>query len=465
MLAALAAAAGSATWIAAAPPYSSADEAAHVDYAYQLWHGSLPDFDEGLRLQLDAGARPPVQWTAQHPPLTYAVLAPVVGPLVDEGRPVAAALAGRAVMAAFAVLATVASGWAARQLRGRRDAVAAAVPLVVAGNVWVLRLGAAVYNDILLVLLVTLLLGLTARWVRGPDPRGWLLGAWLVLPAACALTRLSGVPLAGLCVAVAGVAVALRSPRSLRSWLRAVGAPVAVAVLSSAWFYMRNLEQTGSLTGGRPEWAAEHLGRETATVGEVLASGSFWMLSFRQFGNAPGLANVANLVLFAAPAIVGTLAGVVALRRSRRGDGWRCVWLLGGLLVVAVLGVVLQQVIYQTTGGGANGRYLSVLVLPFALAVATGLAGRRRTAWLLVPWAVVSSADLALDLRAVANRYVDSGLAGLPPAWGWAAWAAHAVALVMCAVVLARAAARARTAEVPQPDPWVPRVAADPVTG
>lgn len=62
-------------WAYSQPLFGTADEAAHFDYAYQVWTGRLPVFERGLVIRPPFGFLPPVQWTAQHPPLYYLVLA------------------------------------------------------------------------------------------------------------------------------------------------------------------------------------------------------------------------------------------------------------------------------------------------------------------------------------------------------------------------------------------------------
>lgn len=52
----------------AVPLFGSADEVGHFDYAYQVWHGRLPDFYEGVVVDQIKGQTIPVQWVSQHPP-------------------------------------------------------------------------------------------------------------------------------------------------------------------------------------------------------------------------------------------------------------------------------------------------------------------------------------------------------------------------------------------------------------
>ncbi len=443
VLVALAAVAGAVAFAAASPSYSSNDEAAHVDYAYQLWHGHLPVFEDGLVLRPGVGTSPPAQWVAQHPPLFYLLIAPVVGPLVDAGHPVAAALGARAVTVLLAALAAVAAVWAARMLAGgrvllvgRRALLAAVAPVVLVGNIWFLRLGGAVYNDILLVLVVTLMLGLTAQVVRGRATR--LTPLWLALTfAAGGLTRLGAIPLALLCLAVIAVAQLARCAGDRRRWALDVVLPGVAIVVASGWFYLRNLRVTGTFTGTQHAWAEAHLDRVDRTFGEVLRYRFFWEQSIRQFGYSDEIGRAVNALLFGLPLVVtAVLACVTVVRWRRPGPFLRQVQahaadvLIAVLVVAAVLGVTVQQMLFVTTGGGSNGRYFAAVVLSFALLVAVALTRwPRATPWLLGVWLVLHVVDLLLDLRGILAVRWPEPSAHASPGVVWVAFVVHAAAL------------------------------------
>lgn len=439
----VAAVAGTIALIGAVPPYAIGDETAHLDYAYQLWHGRLPEFMAGLALDPGQGVVPPVQWVSQHPPLTYLLLAPVVGPLVDAGHPLQAAFAGRAVMAVLAVALVPASAWAARWLTDRWGRVALLVPVLVAANTWVLRLGAAVYNDVLLMLVVTLLFGMTARWIRVGRGSAWTVAAWCLLVVAAAATRLSGVPLAMLCAGVVAVSLLIRRSRSPRDWLGGVVLPPVAALAATGWFYLRNQQLTGSIAGGHPDWAAENLGRVSTPLQAVAVDHGFWVFSFRLFAQAPApWGDRLNLVLFLLPAAVGLVAGVwIALRRRPRLPEL----LILGTCVAALAGVLLQQMMFVSGGGGAMARYLAVLILPIVALVALGLTRVRPPLALgavLLVWVGLRMVDLVLDVGRGLDRFAGAGLRNLPETVTWSAVAVHGVALVIAAVLVVAGARR-----------------------
>lgn len=416
--------------------YSSGDEAAHVDYAYQVWSGELPVFEDGLVIEPGFGFQPPVQWVAQHPPLYYLLQAPAVGPSIDSGRHVAAGYTARGVNAALAALVVVASAWAAAQVAPRRPTVWAGVALVTALNAWVVRVAGSVYNDLLCVLWSTLLLGLTARALRrGPT---WRTDALLAVVGAAALaTRASLAVVIGVCgLALLGQRLARRDVGGAARILF-VG---VVAVLPTVPFYLRNLALTGRVMGGDPQWAEQNLGSASRPVLDVVADPATW----RGFG---GLFSIFGLptstttrVLLVVPTLlaVGAAVAVAVLRhrRPRVPDVPRST-APGGLAVVLVLAgvtaaVVAMQVVYTAGGGGLNPRYLMPVLLPVTLVVAAGLDVPRVREVLLAAWCAVAVADVVLW----AARTHGDEVVGVAPTFPLVAAGALLAAILLVPVAL-----------------------------
>lgn len=397
--AAAAATASAATHAALSPAFSSGDEAAHLDYAYQVWTGGLPVFEEGLVVQPPVGYAPPVQWVAQHPPLYYLLQAPVVGPLVDLGRPVLAAYAGRALNALLAAALVLVVAWAAAQVAPRTPRLRVAAAVVVAASAWVARVGGAVYNDLLAAATATLVMGATVALLRHGGSRA----RWALLAAACAaalLTRAALVVVIAACLAALVIDAVVRS----RGWhavlttSAAAAATLVVAVLPSSWFWWRNVRLTGDVLGGHPEWAAEHLDRVSRPWTDVLTDVGSWraLWSLHSHDVLPrGTTTTVLLVVPVALALVGL--AVVARREVPRAREHLAVLVALGGPVVAVLGM---QVLYAAGGGGLNARYLMPLLLPVGLAVGAGLTWSRRAApWLLGAWAAAASVENVVRVR------------------------------------------------------------------
>lgn len=398
-------------------PYATGDEPPHVDYAYQVWHGELPVFEDGLALRPDGAWLAPVQWTAQHPPLYYLLIAPLVGPLADAGHPVAAVYAARGVNVLLSGVLVLAAWWSARRLTGPDSVLPVLVAFLTGAMPAAAHVGGNAYNDLLATLGVTVLFGLAATAVRrGLDAR--LIALLSLVAAACALTRLSAALIAAVVAGVALAAAVVRAAQGRGRWRHVVALAVAgpAAVLAtSGWFYLRNLELTGTITGSHFDWALENQNRQERPVWAVLADPETWLRLPDLFWWAgrlpPNTPLTVTTLIVTALLLVWTplvIALVTALRAkplgtsareeasTRPADAGVDTLLLRVLPAVAVLVSVCVQVAYASSSGGVYPRYLLVVSLPLCLAVAAGLAVRPRL--LVRAWAAVTVLDLVVWL-------------------------------------------------------------------
>lgn len=438
-VAVVAVAAGCLAFAAVSPVNVSADEPAHVDYAYQLWQGRLPTFEGGLELRPEGIVVPPVHYAAQHPPLFYALLAPVVGPLAEAGHPRAAVLGARLICAVIAMLCVLALAWAAAQLPTRRPAAWALTTAAVAAPVVpFLRVGGAVYNDDLAVLFTVLALGLAVRLLR----HGWSVRLLVTLGVVCGLGALSRATFVITLIAVtAALAVAGwvhadgGRPRRLAVGVGLATLPVLSAVLAAGWFYRRNVELSGSWTGGHPDYAESALGRTTRPLLDVLTDGVLWRIPlelWRQSAEHPATLATALVPVLA---VVGLLGA--AVRGGRGARPGRDQILTIALLVAQAVGTMLLTASYISLGGGTSGRYLLPALLPLALLLAAGvLAGGR--VWAGLALLTYGAAAWIPFLRWILDQpqgEPGSTLNGVP--W-WPVWIALGV---LVAAVVAQAGA------------------------
>lgn len=448
------------------PPYAAGDEPPHMDYAYQVWHGGLPVFEEGLVLRPDGAAVPPVQWTAQHPPLFYLLVSWFVGPLADAGHPVAAVYAARAVNALLAGLFVLAAWWSARRLRGPDSALPPLVAFVAGLSAAVAHAGGNAFNDMLAAVLVTTMYGLGATAIRrGLDAR--LVALLSLLAAACALSRLSTALIAAVIGAVVVLAGAVRAAQQRGGWGPvaglAIGGPVAALVVSG-WFYARNLALTGNVQGSHFDWALANQVRLERPLWQVLVDPVTWARLPDLFWWAgrvspaepyPATTMVITTVLLLWTPLTIALVTHLLRRRGEAGHdapgraAARTVVstsdtlhtadrLLVALLPWAAVAVSLTvQTLYSAASGSLFPRYLLPVALPVFLGVAAGLARRPR---LLVPlWAAVATADLVSWLVAELTTPAEPGLYSEPTALA----AVVGVASIAGAVVATLAALRA----------------------
>ena len=225
---------------AVTPVLSTPDEVSHVDYGYQVWHGDLPVFEDGVVFRPPGCKLPPVHLESQHPPLYYLIIAPVVGPLIDAGHWRIADLAARAVNVAIAIACVIALAWAGSMVaRRRRWAWAIAVPAMAAPITPLGRVGGTVFSDNLTTLLTILALGLAIQIIRR-GPTRWSMALAALVCAAGSLTR--GNFVATIIVLTIALPIGvLLNPRATprgRIWksLGAAALPFAAALVAGGWF-------------------------------------------------------------------------------------------------------------------------------------------------------------------------------------------------------------------------------------
>lgn len=394
------------------PLFSSGDEMAHFDYAVQVWHGRLPVFEDGLQVQLNWGTRPPVQWTSQHPPLFYLLLAPVVGPLYDAGHPYIAGMAGRVVNTMIAGALCVAVMWAVRPLTGGRRWIPWIAGLVAAASPWVMGVGSAIYNDDIAALEITVVLGAALRLITLPRSSGipaheslwWVLG----IAAVCAAgTRLALTPLIFVVFSMLVLrGLAAPGPLSRLGWVLRPTAIGLAMVAATGWFYLRNLRLTGSVTGGHPEWAKTNTERtDPPSVPEVFTDPGYWtkLIGIFSPGNVPGGLTLWGLLV--TPAALGLVLALIAAVMDRRlpvqkhddivdpTTAARPLLLPGVLLLagVTLLLVVMQFVYVSREAGNLFPRYSLPVLMVICLLLAWGLGGIRRSVPLLLGlWSAVA---------------------------------------------------------------------------
>lgn len=414
-------------------PYATGDEPPHVDYAYQLWHGELPVFEDGLELRPDGAWLAPVQWTAQHPPLYYLLVAPFVGPLADAGHPVAAVYAARGVNVLLSGVLVLAAWWSARRLTGPGSGLPVLVAFLTGAMPAAAHVGGNAYNDLLAALGVTVLFGLAATAVRrGLDAR--LVALLSLVAAACALTRLSAALVAAVVAGVVLAAGAVRAAQGRGRWAHVVALAVAgpgAVLATSGWFYLRNLALTGTVTGSHFDWALENQNRQERPVWAVLADPETWLRLpdlFWWAGRLPPSTpltvttlTVTALLLVWTPLVIALVTAARTRRPPVEGSGGNEVstgsasgrtgstgpgagatggatdrLLLRALPVLAAGVSVSVQIVYASSSGGVYPRYLLVVCLPLCLAIAAGLAVRPRL--LLPAWTALTVLDLAVWL-------------------------------------------------------------------
>ena len=132
------------------------DSPRHIDYAYAVWHGDIPRFEENLRIPAFnklRGTQYQNQPASNNPPLFYIIHAPIVGPLIDSGNWKMAIAAGRAfnlLIGIITIITVSVLGWMLGNKNKSNYAVLGALFTAMSYHLVAMNLNYAV--DILLIL-------------------------------------------------------------------------------------------------------------------------------------------------------------------------------------------------------------------------------------------------------------------------------------------------------------------------
>ena len=365
----------------ATPPFTGNDEAAHIAYAVAVADGHLPVVTDRTPDGVIPGLPPDrLLYTANHPPLYYALVGPGVKALADSGRPFGGLRLARVVNALLSALAVLAvASLTARLAPGRRRApvIAAAVAGLVPAYGFVAGFA---YNDgLALAAAAGLIATAVAAHQDGGSRRRLALVA--VLAAVAALARVSALP------AVLAAAVLCATGRRRRDGL----VPLLAAAIAAGWFYVRNTSRYGDPTGGGYLLDLLDRPRRSSVVGVALDPGFWSQITADAWGRFAALPGPLEPLLAAA----ATACLVWQVRRTPTVP-----WLvLSGYAVVVALAVVR----FHAAGGSAHGRYLYPLLLVAGAAVGASAAGLRVAPAIGVVLLVVAC---VIHLHGVLERYV-----------------------------------------------------------
>lgn len=366
------------------------DEGPNTAYALELYRGNLPTVDTEMRfdpaqhprLAHDLAEVPTADhhdiWTANHPPLYYALCMPVIAVADAAGSERVLLVGMRLINALGMALGVLLVGLIAFELMPRRPAVALLATAVAASCGRFAYAGGHIQNDGVAAAAASLTVYATLRILRR-GLTGRRLALLTVAGAAAAATKIPGVATVALCGAVLFLGLLLQD-RSRGGLLRATGsAAVATGVpaLAIGWFYLRNLAVYGDLTASgvnREKFPREIRG----TWWEMATDLDMWHLWFARpwshiGGDESGWAEV-FVDLLAAGAVAGLVVLVIRWARHPRRPTSTTV-LAWGLMVAYGTTLLYNLPGFAAAGGGYHERYLLSLLPLTATVVAVGLLG------------------------------------------------------------------------------------------
>lgn len=366
------------------PPLTPIDERSHFSYALEIRDGELPQIETPVREELVglSGRKPRnTVWVANHPPLFYAAQALAIGDVDSPDDVPRAFLRGRMLSLAITAVGLWFVFLCARELcspRSRLPVLMVALTVAVPQFSHVMAL---IHNDTLALLTSSCALYCAIIMLeRGFSRRRYV--ALLICTALVVATRVSGLMIAvatltALVIACWRAGSGGPARRSALAGAAALGVLLAVAA-TSGWFYLRNLELYGDITGSAVLFKKFHR-RPHGEFPDVLLSTKVWWNFIEQlWGYYTGNIKVRPTPLLAAKyvglvALIGVVIDAVIRLRSLTRERLRALLLeprtlnLAMLLCVSAL-AFLTTFEFYSRGGNAHVRY-TFSILWFLLAV------------------------------------------------------------------------------------------------
>jgi len=406
------------------PWIGASDSQFHLRYAEAIYNGELPSGGSTV---------------AAHPPLYYAIIAGLVGQfLAVDAIPISAAIVRsfNIVLGCGLVVVLAWAGW--RIVNVRKAQFAIALPALSVLITPFVRVAGDVYNDTLATLLASAALALSIVLLRD-GPRRHLVILLACVSVIGMATRSTFVVTLGLAMISIVVAYLLHGRGSLgHRFVRGftpVAIVVAIVIATSGWFYLLNLERSGSWFRSRPQ--APFAGRDYKSLGDNLSNPDYYLvpitrlLGFRDWqGFFPFNGMISALVS------VICLAGVLwwLLERSR----WRSLLSAPGdravvaLLAVQLAGLYAMQLQHATGWGNINLRYFLPGLIVFGIILTVGsLAWPRLRGQLAVTVMAVLAAGAVLDVAWFATPKVGEASAQNPLSYVSTAVANNAIPFVL----------------------------------
>lgn len=441
------------------PRYLGMDEVRHVAYALALMDGEWPKMTDTMdlkRLHTPKRRDSNLMAAANHPPLYYWLIGPPLKVGYDAGQHDLAVRIARYLTLLMGGGALVYMWRIASAFFPRQPAIPVVTTMLIAILPAYINTCALAYNDALHVLTTTAFFDAAVRmYLHGPT-RGRIaaVGVWMSLAM---LTRFPAVLVFGPALSLCFLGVVRHTegplPRRIGLGTALAGGLTLLVAATSGWFYYRNYQLYGDITGAGTALAGFH--RKTrGSLPSVLLDfkawggliGNYWI----RFAGLVFLGGVPEYVLHSLNVVSLVCALEVGFRAmSQRGTALlRDERFVAGLHAVAAAAIILLAMFYfYSKGGLLNQRYFFAMIWLPAL---VGSAGYALTKFRELPMAMIGLWSLLAlyVLERYAERIVKSdagfGVAralaaqGVPFATGFAILAAvvfgGGLALVLTAV-------------------------------
>ena len=395
------------------PPFVAPDESAHVGYAHEIAHLRLPEITTVPDVPSDAtqwiAERTSAKddryrgvWVANHPPLHYALEAPLVWLSDALGRADGGLLFLRLANVLFAAVGVLLTYFLAFELSGGLRRIALASAALVAFAPQAHAVFSQGLNDGLGFAAGTALVWAALRWLRTNARRDLIVlgGAGAAAFGARASTMLLAVAVVGLLACFTLVRSGARWRDRVRDALVVTAVGLGPGAVLFGWFYVRNIVVYGDI--GASNFLFEMFRRRRrGSVLEMVTMGYRWVDMYHSLLSPSTLRRIWPRALTVVTWLAAAGLVVVAVT-GRTGDrtstGERGRVDRRGLLLCAIAVALIALTVAQHLAGGGNGyaRYFFPVLGVLATFVVLGLDR-------LVPRVLPTAAVVALAWWALTN--------------------------------------------------------------
>lgn len=353
------------------------DAPRHIDYAYSIYKGDIPQFNDPLRYpKFNELARGNYrnQPAAVNPPLFYIIHAPFVGPLMESGNWKEAIAVGRALNILFGIICILVLAWGGWIFGGKRkELLAIAVPALGALTFNFTALNQNYALDVLLVIFTTVSLILSHTIIQKGVTRKYVILTTILAFAGMAtkatyivflFTNLLAIIFAFLIHGKGTI-----TKRAIRGTLVSGGIFLFVVFTIGWYYFLQNFIHSGNWVSAAPEgFGSAH--RKYKTLGYVLTSSELWGFFYEKIS-----ATKTSSLLITTMAVAGIASAIDKYKVNLRliAKVKADILLSAGLMLVATAGIFATQIFHAVGYGGFYFRYLLPVLLPIGLVLAYGL--------------------------------------------------------------------------------------------
>ncbi|MCG8487584.1 MAG: hypothetical protein MI756_08960 [Chromatiales bacterium] len=366
------------------PLSGHSDTQVHIDYAWQLSTGSMPEFYEGLKLPYDLKFTE-IQFAAHHPPLYYKLISPITGYLIGNDYSFNSVVLGVRIFNTLLALITLTLIAIYSDLFNlfKKPNFDILFLIVFAFFIPFAKVSGLVFSEALLVLLITISWICTLKIIRtGYTHKTFLI--YLLSTTLGIYTKVSFLPV--FLITLGLVFLKLYSDKKSNPPALSFPNPfllVALIVASAAWlsgeFYYGNYLDSGYFWRAAPQsWIADFAAdRKYKSLETVLLSGKMWsyiLTSPITQALKQSIDNILLIGLVGTATLIAYISFLVTLAiKIYKKDISRNTILVLAAFFLLIAATYLEMIVHAKGYGNYNSRYILPGITVISAILATGL--------------------------------------------------------------------------------------------